>query len=100
MLRTALNKSWKDHVTNKELYEQIPRITDTIREQRLRLSGHCWRNISEVVSKVLLWNPQHGRRSRGRHVKTYLDQLKEDTMCTNEELPISMSDRENGSHVL
>ena len=28
MLRAALNKSWIDHVTNKELYGIIPRITD------------------------------------------------------------------------
>ena len=27
----ALNKLWRDHATNKELYGRIPRITDTIR---------------------------------------------------------------------
>ena len=48
MLRDALNKSWRDYVTNKLLYGNIPRIKDTIREQRLRFSGHCWRNRSEV----------------------------------------------------
>ena len=50
MLRAALNTLWRDHVTNKELYSKIPRITVTIQEQRLRLYGHCWRNISEVVN--------------------------------------------------
>ena len=49
--------------------------------------------ISEVVSEVLLWNPQHGRRSRGRPMQIYLDQLRDDTMCTNEELSIVMNDR-------
>ena len=39
MLRAALNKSWRDHVTNKELYSKITRITDTICEQRLRLNA-------------------------------------------------------------
>ena len=29
MLRAALNKSWIDHVTNKEFYGKIPRITVT-----------------------------------------------------------------------
>ena len=28
MLRDALNKSWRDHVTNKDLYGKLPRITD------------------------------------------------------------------------
>ena len=50
MMRSALNKSWRDHVTNKELYGRIPRVTDTIREQRQRFSVNCWRNRSEVVT--------------------------------------------------
>ena len=58
MLRAALNKSWRDHVTNKELYGTIPRITDTIREQRLIFYGHGCGNRSEVVTEVLLWNTQ------------------------------------------
>ena len=38
MLQAALNKSWRDHVTNKEVYGNIPRITDTIGELLLRFS--------------------------------------------------------------
>ena len=30
------NKLWRDHVTNKELYGRIPRITDTIRHIYIR----------------------------------------------------------------
>ena len=52
MLHASLNKSWRDHVTNKMLYRIITRITDTIGEQRQRFYGHCWRNRSEVVSEV------------------------------------------------
>ena len=57
--------------------------------------GHCWRNRSEVVNEILIWNPQHGRRYRGRYMKTYLDQSIEDTIYTNEELSIAM----NGGNV-
>ena len=39
MLRVELSKSRIDHVTIEELYSTIPRITDTILEQRLRFSG-------------------------------------------------------------
>ena len=42
MLRAALNISWRDHMSNKYLYGKILKITDTIREQSLRFSGHCW----------------------------------------------------------
>ena len=75
MLRAALHMSWIDHMFNKDLYGKIPKITDTIREQRLRFSGHCWRSQNEVVSDV--WLPIHGRRSRGRPVKTFVDQPME-----------------------
>ena len=41
MLRAALNKSWKEHLTNEELYKRIPMVTETIRKQRMRFAGHC-----------------------------------------------------------
>ena len=81
MLRAALNISWRDHMSNKDLYGKILNITDTISEQRLLFSGHCWRSKNEVVSDVLLWLPIHGRRYRGRSAKTFVDQLMEDTSC-------------------
>ena len=37
---------------------KLQKETDTIREQQLMFYGHCWRNRTEVVSEVLLWNPQ------------------------------------------
>ena len=82
MLRVALNKSWTDHLTNVELYGKIPRVTSTIREQRLRFAGHCWRNKNELSSEVILWEPLHGKRSRGRPNKTYTDQLRDDAGCS------------------
>ena len=44
MLRAALNKPWQDHPTRSELYGDLPLLSDTIRKQRLRFAGHCWRN--------------------------------------------------------
>ena len=54
MLRAALNKSWTDHLFNAELNGNIPRVTATIRQQRLRFAGHCWRSKNELSSEVLL----------------------------------------------
>ena len=71
MLRAALNRSWRDHPTNKELYANIPPISQSIRLQRLRFAGHCWRNKEELAGKVLLWSPSNGRRSQGRPKRTY-----------------------------
>ena len=48
MLQAALNKSWREHLTNKELYGNIHKISVAIREQRLRFTGHCWRSEGEL----------------------------------------------------
>ena len=93
MLRVALNKSWRDHPTNKELYGNIPKISSSIRQQRMRFAGHCWPSKEELIADVLLWNPKHGKRSQGRPRKTYIDQLLDDTGCRLEELPNAMEDR-------
>ena len=61
ILRAALNKSWREHLTNKELYGNIPKISVAIREQRLRFAGHCWRSECELASELLLWQPSHGK---------------------------------------
>ena len=63
MLRAALNKSWKDRLTNKELYGKIPRFSNSIKQQRMRFAGHCWRGKEELAGDVLLWTPMHGRRT-------------------------------------
>ena len=39
MLRSALNISWKQHLTKKQLYANIPPITVIIRERRLNLQA-------------------------------------------------------------
>ena len=42
MLRAVLDISWKKHPTKQALYGNLPPITKTIKERRLRFSGHCW----------------------------------------------------------
>ena len=94
MLQAALNVSWREHMTNRELYNNIPRITSSIREQRIRFAGHCWRSKKELVSDVLLWTPKHGQRSRGRPAKTFVDQMVEETECEVEEMINFMDNRD------
>ena len=94
MLRAALNVSWREHMTNRELYNNIPRITSSIRKQRMRFSEHCCRSKNELVSDVLLWTPKHGQRSRGRPASTFVDQMVEDTEFEVEEL-INLKENRN-----
>ena len=37
MLRIAFNVSWKEHMTNEKLYEDLPPVTLKIQQRRLRL---------------------------------------------------------------
>ena len=47
MLCAALNRSWKDHPTNRKLYVNIPAISKSIRQQRMRFAGHCWALLAQ-----------------------------------------------------
>ena len=79
MLRAALGKSWKRYFTNKELYGDLPKISDTLKERRLRFIGHVWRKNDEIVQKLLLWEPAQGKGKSDRPKYTYVDQPRGDT---------------------
>ena len=94
MLRVVKNVTWQQHVPNKVLYGELPSITTTIQERRLRFCGHCYRSKDEVVHQLILWEPKHGNRSVGGQQRTYVDQLESDTGINRENLANAMEDRE------
>ena len=81
MLRVTFNVSWEDHVRNVDLYDNFPRMSDKIRQRRMKLAGHCVRQIT--ASELILWEPSHGKRTRGRSHITFLDILKSDTRLSS-----------------
>lgn len=64
----------------------ISAVADSIAAQMLRLAGHGFRH-PELSSqlKLLLWEPTHGGRGRGRPQTTYVDVLKRDTGASTSE---------------
>ena len=81
-----------DKVPNKELYDEIPKVSSKIRDRRLRAAGHFYRHTDEAASRFLLWVPKHG--SSGARNKTYVQVLFEDTGLENiSELAYLMEDR-------
>ena len=94
MLRAILNKSWRQHPTRHQLYGHLPPIMKTIQVRWTRHVGHCWRSRDELISDVLLWTPTHGCAKAGQPAWTYIQQLCEDTVCCQENLPEVMNDRE------
>ena len=94
MLRKALNVHWSDRVTNESLYGKLPRLSDKVAARRLRLAGHCQRHPELGAHRLILWEPTHGQRGRGRPKMTYVDLLKSDTgASTTGELAALMNDR-------
>ena len=71
MLRTILNRFWRQHPTRYQLYGHLPPIMKTIQVRRTRHARHCWRNKDEHISDVLLWNPAYGQAKAGRPARTY-----------------------------
>ena len=68
-----------------------PSITKTIQVSR---AGHCWRSRDELISDVLLWTPTYGGAKAGRPAQKYIQQLCDDSVCSPEDLPETMNERE------
>ena len=96
MLRTILNKSWRQYPTKQQLYGHLPPITKTIQNGWTRHAEYCWKSKNELISDILRWTPSHGRAKAGRPVWTYIQQLCADTGCSFEDLPEAMDNREGG----
>ena len=62
MIRKVQNVTWKDHITNAQLYGDIPPLTEKIKSRRLRLAGHCHRHPELPANKLIVWEPNHGKR--------------------------------------
>ena len=96
MLRAVLNISRNVHVTNQTLYEGIPRVSDKVAARRMRLAGHCQRHQELPASKLVLWEPTHGHRSRGGQTLTYVDVLKKGAEAqSTDELAGCMENRDD-----
>ena len=74
MLRKALNS-----IPNQQLYGDLPAVSNKIASRRLQLAGHCYCHPELSTQKLVLWEPTHGHRGRGRPNTTYIDTLKRDT---------------------
>ena len=87
LLYGAVNKSWKQHPTEQQLYGHIPPITQTIQLRRARQLGNAVEVRTKLINDILLWTPTHGHTSVGHLAKTYIRQLCMDTGCCLEDLP-------------
>ena len=95
ILRMALDISLKERQTNAVVYGRLIRASDKIAQRRMRLAGHLARHEEILAHQLLLWEPLHGHRRRGRPHLTYVDVLKSDTgLDDSKEINKLMLDRQ------
>ena len=90
----ASNISWKEKLTNDNLYRGMTKISEIIKQRRMRLVEHCVRYPEEVAHNLILWTPKQGTRTIGRQSKSFIETLKHDCKCEEDELRKVMMDRE------
>ena len=94
MLRMALNISWRQKLTNEQLYQELPQVTSKIASRRLKLAGHCIRHPELSASTLVLWRPTRGTVKPGRPTINYIDNLLSDLEVEEiEEIKTAMNNR-------
>ena len=94
MLCFALNVHWSQHITNEQLYGDLPHLGATIRLHHLKFVGHCCQAEEEPISQVLFWMPQHGIRRCGWPALSYPKLLENDIGMMVGEIQSAMNDRD------
>ena len=101
-LRRIMRIKWFSKTSNEIVLQRagIENVTTFISSNRLRWFGHVARMPSErLPKKLLLWKTTHGKRSRGRPSKSWLDCVKEDYYAASgcnsnvQEMTIAAEDR-------
>ena len=77
MVRTVLNKSWKQHPTKWQLYNHSPPISQTINIRPSRHAGDCERSKDKdkLINDILLRTSLQGSGSFGRLLRTHIYQI-------------------------
>ena len=94
MFTAVFGFTWRDRITNEDLYGKLSKITAVLKARRLRSIGNIWRRNEELVCQLLIWEPKQGTRKRRRPAIIYVDQLKNDIGLSTEELKNKIEDRE------
>ena len=94
MLRKALNISWQEHSTNKNVYGKLPLVSSKIKSRRMRMAGHCVRHLELSTHQLILREPTQGKAKRGRRRLNYVDVFKKDTGLLEKEEIRTMIDRD------
>ena len=62
----------------EHLYSGLPKLSDRVAARKMKLAGHCHLHRELPASRLVLWEPNDGRRHPGRQTLTYVNVLKKD----------------------
>ena len=68
----------------------MPKITQSILQQRIRFVGHSFHSKEELARDVLLGSQNMGNNQLVAQRRLYINQLISDTGCSYQELPAVM----------
>ena len=88
-LRKIKGVTRRDKIRNADIRKELGITTDIVQKiqaRRLRYYGHVVRMKAERLPNIALFGRVHGKRTRGRPRKRWLDNIREDI----EEMGISM----------
>ena len=91
LLRRVQVIDWSEHTTLRQIYGDIPPLSQKVAKRRLSLAGHCYRAAGEVIHPLLLWRPSGPVRYRGL---TFPDAIAMDSRMERMDCPAAMGDRE------
>ena len=77
----SLNR--RDHISNSDLYGDLPKVPDKVACRRLGLAGYCQRHEELLAYHPVLWVPTHSKRRPERSLTTFVDTLKRDVGAPN-----------------
>lgn len=66
------NLSWSDRVTNEELHGDLIKVSNTIKQLRLKLAGHTFGDKTSPAHQIAAWIPTHGQAEREGDLKRLL----------------------------
>ena len=96
-LRGIIFDLLKDHSYTRMVlnidWGELPRVSQKIAFRRMGIAGHCHHQPDLPASRLVLWEPKHGRKNRGGQRASFKGMLKQDAWAeTVEELARCMED--------
>ena len=69
LLRYIFQRHWSEHVTNVELYGDLPKLSTKLKQRKLTFAGHCYRAKDQFVSDLVFLQRPEERFYRGQQFK-------------------------------